>query len=188
MKTRCDWCIKDPLYMTYHDTEWGNPLHDDNKLFELLILESMQAGLSWITILKKRENFRVAFEQFDPHKMARFTASKIEKLLMNPGIIRSRLKIEAAIKNAKLFLATQNEFTSFDNYIWQFTDGKTLQNKRKNLKSVPATTAKSDRMAKDLKKRGFGFVGSTTCYAYMQAIGMVNDHIQSCFRYKELAE
>jgi len=185
-KTRCIWCKDDPLYVAYHDEEWGVPVHDDAKLFEFLILESMQAGLSWVTILRKRENFRKAFDNFDPHKMARYTAKKVEKLMQNPGIIRSDKKILAAINNAKLFLQVQEEFGSFDKYMWQFTDGKVKRNKWKEHKQIPATTKESDAMAKDLKKRGFGFIGSTICYAHMQAVGMVNDHVTSCFRYKKL--
>ena len=186
MKTRCTWSISDPIYVDYHDNEWGVPLHDDRFLFEFLILEGAQAGLSWITILKKRENYRKAFDNFDPEKIAKYSDKKVEKLLKNEGIIRNRLKINAAVQNAKSFLNIQKEFGSFDKYIWHFVNGKPKINKWKNLQDVPSKTKESDLMSKDLKNRGFKFVGSTICYAFMQATGMVNDHTVHCFRYKEL--
>lgn len=181
MKQRCPWATSDPLYTLYHDREWGMPVHDDRKLFEMLVLEGAQAGLSWITILKKRENYRRAFDNFDPEKIARYDTRKVKQLLKNEGIIRNRLKIEAAIQNAKAFLAVQKEFGSFDSYIWQFIGGKQKANRWKSLKQIPSTTPESDTMSKDLKKRGFKFVGSTICYAFMQAVGMVNDHLQDCW-------
>lgn len=184
MKTRCQWCGSDPLYVEYHDKEWGIPVHDDRKLFEMLILEGAQAGLSWITILRKRENYRKAFSGFDPVKISKYDSNKINSLLLNEGIVRNRLKINAAVINAKAFLVVQKEFGSFDKYIWQFTGGKPLVNHFKALKELPAKTAESDAMSKDLKKRGFKFVGSTICYAFMQAVGIVNDHTTDCFRYK----
>jgi len=182
---RCPWPT-DAQYIVYHDEEWGAPLHDDTALFELLILEGAQAGLSWHTILKKRENYRVAFDHFDAEKMARYNDRKVAELLANPGIVRNRLKIAAAIGNAKAFLAVKKEFGSFDKYIWQFVQHRPLQNERKSSKEVPARTAESDAMSKDLLKRGFKFVGSTICYAYMQATGMVNDHLTTCYRYAEV--
>ena len=182
---RCSWCGEDPLYQHYHDTEWGAPTFDDPTLFEFLILEGAQAGLSWITVLRKRENYRKAFNGFDPHKMARYSNKKIEKLLADPGIIRNRLKVESAVRNAKAFLTIQEQYGSFSEYIWQFVDGTAIQNKRKSLKDIPASTAQSDAMSKSLKKAGFNFVGSTICYAYMQSMGMVNDHVLDCYRYKE---
>jgi DNA-3-methyladenine glycosylase I len=185
-KTRCVWCGDSEPYLTYHDTEWGVPLHDDRALFEFLILEGAQAGLSWITILKKRENYRRAFDDFDATRIARYGASKIESLLQNPGIVRNRLKVAAAVTNAQKFLEVQSEFGSFDSFIWQFVDGKPKQNGRRNIKEIPASTPESDAMSKELKRRGFKFVGSTICYAHMQATGMVNDHTTDCFRYKEL--
>ena len=185
MKTRCGWSINDQLYIKYHDEEWGVPVHDDKKLFEMLILEGAQAGLSWITILRKRENFLKAFNNFDAGKISKYDSKKVKQLLQNEGIIRNRLKITAAIQNAKCFLAVQKEFGSFDKYIWKFVNGKPIINKRKSLKEIPAMTKESDAMSKDLKKRGFKFVGSTICYAFMQAVGMVNDHIVDCFRYKK---
>ena len=185
-KHRCGWSTRDPLYIEYHDKEWGTPLHDERMLFEFLVLEGMQAGLSWFTILKKRENFRKAFDNFEIEKVSRYKQNKIDKLMNNEGIIRNKLKINAAVENAKAFLRVQKEFGSFDKYIWQFTGGSTLQNSWKDLKKVPAKTKESDLMSKDLKKRGFKFVGSTICYAFMQAVGMVNDHTVNCFRYKEL--
>ena len=181
---RCQWAGSDPLYQKYHDEEWGVPVHDDRKLFEMLILEGAQAGLSWITILRKRENYRKAFSNFDVKKIARYDSKKFDQLLQNEGIVRNRLKINAAIVNAKLFLEVQKEFGSFDKYIWQFVNGKPIVNKWKNLKELPAKTTESELMSKDLKKRGFKFVGSTICYAFMQAVGMVNDHTKDCFRYK----
>jgi DNA-3-methyladenine glycosylase I len=184
---RCPWCGDDPLYVKYHDTEWGVPVHDDKKLFEFLILEGMQAGLSWITILRKRENFRTAFDNFDARKIAAYKAPKLKKLMRDTGIIRNRLKIEAAVKNARAFLAVQKEFGSFAKYLWGFMGNKPLVNKLKTYKNAPAKTAISDAISKDMKKRGFSFVGSTIIYAHMQAMGMVNDHEVSCFRYKELS-
>jgi DNA-3-methyladenine glycosylase I len=186
MKVRCSWSTSDSLYINYHDKEWGVPVHNDSRLFEFLILEGAQAGLSWITILRKRENYRKAFDNFDPVKIAVYSNKKVELLLKNEGIIRNKLKVNAAVQNAKLFLKVQKEFGSFDKYIWQFVNGKPKINKWKSLKEVPATTIESDLMSKDLKKRGFKFAGSTICYAFMQAVGMVNDHITDCFRYKEL--
>jgi DNA-3-methyladenine glycosylase I len=188
MKTannRCPWPVDD-LYIAYHDTEWGVPLHDDRALFEFLILEGAQAGLSWHIVLKKRENYRAAFDQFEPQKVARYDEKKIKKLLANPGIIRNRLKIASAVANARAFLTVQEEFGSFDNYIWRFVDGKPLINRRRSMKEIPAQTKESDAMSKDLKQRGFKFVGSTICYAHMQATGMVNDHLLHCFRHGEL--
>lgn len=181
MKHRCPWATNDPLYMLYHDREWGRPVHDDRKLFEMLILEGAQAGLSWSTILKKRENYRKAFDNFDAKKIARYDKKKVEQLLKNEGIVRNRLKIEAAIQNAKAFLAVQKEFGSFDKYIWGFVGGKQKVNQWKSLKQIPSNTSESDAMSKDLKKRGFRFVGSTICYAFMQAVGMVDDHLDGCF-------
>lgn len=183
---RCDWAGTDPLYVEYHDKEWGVPVYDDRKLFEFLILEGAQAGLSWITVLRKRENYREAFAEFDPEKVARFNSRKIESLLKNPGIIRNRLKVASAIKNAQAFLKIQEEFGSFSKYQWDFVDQKPIQNQRKTLKDLPARTEISDRFSKDLKKRGFNFVGSTIIYAHMQAIGMVNDHLMTCFRYRQV--
>jgi DNA-3-methyladenine glycosylase I len=183
---RCGWSLTDPLYKTYHDDEWGVPVHDDRKLFEMLILEGAQAGLSWITILKKRKNYRAAFDRFDPRKIAAYDARKKKELLANAGIVRNRLKIEATISNARAFLAVQKEFGSFDSYIWQFVGGKPTMNRRTSLKKIPPKTPESDAMSKDLKLRGFRFVGSTICYAFMQATGMVNDHVTSCFRYRQL--
>ena len=185
-KARCVWCGDDPLYQAYHDTEWGVPLHDDHLLFEFLMLEGAQAGLSWITILKKRENYRAAFDGFDATRIARYDANKIESLLQNPGIVRNRLKVAAAVTNAQKFLDVQSEFGSFDKFIWQFVDGKPKQNARRSIAKIPASTPESDAMSKELKRRGFKFVGSTICYAHMQATGMVNDHTTDCFRYEEL--
>jgi DNA-3-methyladenine glycosylase I len=183
---RCGWASND-LAIRYHDEEWGVPVHDDRTLFEFLILEGAQAGLSWNTILNKRENYRQAFDRFDPARVASYDRRKMQQLLRNPGIVRNRLKIASAVGNAKAFLQVQEEFGSFDRYIWQFVGGKPLVNRRKSLKQVPALTAQSDAMSKDLKRRGFRFVGTTICYAFMQAVGMVNDHVIDCFRYKELA-
>lgn len=183
---RCGWSSKDPLYINYHDTEWGVPQHDDRILFEFLILEGAQAGLSWLTVLKKRKNYRKAFDNFNPLKVAAYGEHKIKELLEDAGIIRNKLKINSAIQNAKSFLAVAEEFDSFDNYIWRFTGGKPIINHRKKLSEVPASTEESDSMSRDLKQRGFKFVGSTICYAYMQATGMVNNHVTGCFRYKEL--
>lgn len=187
MKKRCDWAGSDPLYVKYHDEEWGVPVYDDKVLFEFLILEGMQAGLSWSTILKKRGNFRQAFDEFDPGKIAQYDSNKLNKLLQNPGIIRNRLKIEAAIKNAQAYVTVEREFGGFSRYIWQFVNHKPLINSWKSLKEIPAKTVISDDMNKDLKKRGFKFVGSTICYAFMQAVGMVNDHVVDCFRYRDLS-
>lgn len=186
MKTRCAWVSEDQIYKDYHDHEWGVPVYDDKKLFEFLILEGAQAGLSWLTVLKKREAYRKAFAGFDPQKVAAFTPQKIEELLLNPGIIRNRLKVQSAVTNAKCFLEVQKEFGSFSAYSWQFVGGKPLHNKRKTIKELPAKTDISDAWSKDLKKRGFKFVGSTILYAHMQAVGMVNDHTTDCFRYKEV--
>jgi DNA-3-methyladenine glycosylase I len=183
--TRCKWASND-LAVLYHDQEWGVPSHDERHLFEFLILEGAQAGLSWDTILRKRENYRAAFSQFNPQRIARYDQHKVDSLMSDPGIIRNRLKIHSAIGNAKAFLKIQKEFRSFDNYIWQFVDGKPRINSIRSLKQLPARTAQSDAMSKDLKKRGFKFVGSTICYAYMQAVGMVNDHVVTCFRYSAL--
>ena len=186
MKIRCDWCTASQLYIDYHDNEWGIPLHDDRKLFEFLILEGVQAGLSWETVLKKRENYRTAFNNFDPTKISRYGNKKIEALLDDKGIIRNRLKIVSAINNAKRFLEVQEEFGSFDSYIWKFVAGKPILNRYKSVKEIPAATEISDSMSKDLKKRGFTFVGPTICYAHMQATGMVNDHVVNCYRYGEI--
>ncbi len=181
-KPRCEWCLSDPVYIDYHDREWGVPLHDDRKLFEMLTLEGAQAGLSWITILKKREHYRKAFRNFEPRRVARFDAKNFRELMRNPGIVRNRLKIKATIGNAKLFLEVQKEFGSFDRYIWNFVGGKPKVNHWKSLRQIPPTSAESDAMSKDLKKRGFRFFGSTICYAFMQATGMVNDHVVGCWR------
>jgi DNA-3-methyladenine glycosylase I len=183
--TRCSWA-KGELYEKYHDTEWGVPVHDDRLLFEFLILEGAQAGLSWSTILNKRENYRRAFDRFDARKVARYDAHKIRKLLADPGIVRNRLKVASAVTNARAFLAVQKEFGSFDAYLWRFVGGKPIQNRRTSLKKIPARTPESDAMSKDLIKRGFKFVGSTICYAFMQAVGMVNDHAVDCFRHEQL--
>ncbi len=182
---RCAW-PKTELDIAYHDTEWGVPLHDDRLLFEMLILEGAQAGLSWSTILKKRENYRRAFDNFDARKIAKYNGRKVKALLADEGIVRNRLKVAATIQNAKAFLAVQKESGSFDVYIWQFVGGKPIQNRRQSLKDIPARTPESDAMSKDLLKRGFKFVGSTICYAYMQAVGMVNDHSTDCFRHRQL--
>jgi len=183
---RCPWA-SEGLSVRYHDEEWGVPVHDDRTFFEFLILEGAQAGLSWSTILNKRENYRKAFDRFDPVRVAKYDRRKIQQLLRDPGIVRNRLKIATAVENAKAFLRAQEEFGSFDRYIWQFVGGKPLVNKRKSMRQVPARTAESDVMSKDLKSRGFKFVGSTICYAFMQGVGMVNDHVVDCFRYKELS-
>jgi DNA-3-methyladenine glycosylase I len=183
---RCAWAGSDPLYVAYHDQEWGVPLHDDRKLFEFLVLDSFQAGLSWAIILKKRPGFRQAFDGFDPLLVARYDEVKINALLANPDIVRNRLKINAAVQNARNFLAIQEEFGTFDAYIWQFVGGKTRSNAWKTLAEIPAKTAESDAMSQDLGKRGFKFVGSTICYAFMQAAGLVNDHVVDCFRYSQL--
>jgi len=185
---RCAWCGEDPLYVKYHDEEWGVPVHEDRTLFEKITLEGAQAGLSWITILKKRENYRKAFDNFDVKKISKYNEKKIAELLENPGIVRNKLKINSTINNAKAFMAVQKEFGTFDNYIWQFTNNTTLVNKHNHLGDLPAETNISKAMSKDLKKRGFKFVGPTICYAFMQAMGMVNDHVVNCFRYKEVTK
>jgi DNA-3-methyladenine glycosylase I len=186
-KKRCGWPGSDPLMIAYHDSEWGRPVHDDRRHFEFLVLEAAQAGLSWSTVLKKREGYRRAFSDFDPEKVARYGPKKIETLILDPAIIRNRLKIEAAVSNAGQFLRIQEEFGSFDAYCWRFVGGKPIDGKRKTLKDIPATTPESDALSKDLKKRGFKFVGSTIIYAHMQAVGMANDHTIDCFCYRELA-
>ena len=185
-KHRCGWCLGDPLYEAYHDEEWGVPVYDDDTLFEFLTLETFQAGLSWITILRKRENFRKAFDNFDYKTIASYQEKKIESLLQDPGIIRNKLKIKATITNAQAFMEIQKEFGSFSKYIWGFVDGKPIKNQLKNHKSAPPTTPISDTLSTDLKNRGFKFVGSTVVYAHMQATGMVNDHEVECFRYQEV--
>ncbi len=182
---RCPWPVDD-LYRSYHDQEWGVPLHDDQRLFEFLVLEGAQAGLSWHIILKKRENYRAAFDQFDPAKVARYNAAKIARLLRLPGIVRNRLKIASAVQNAKSFLAVREEFGSFDRYVWRFVEGRPIVNHWRSMKEIPARTSVSDALSRDLKQRGFNFVGSTICYAHMQATGMVNDHLTTCFRHREL--
>jgi DNA-3-methyladenine glycosylase I len=186
-KRRCAWPGEDPLYLRYHDEEWGVPVHDDRLLFEFLVLEGAQAGLSWITILRKRDAYRKAFDRFDPKKVARYGKREIARLLKNEGIVRNRLKIESAVKNARAFLTVQEEFGSFDAYQWGFVDGRPIQNRWRTHKGLPPRTALSDAFSKDLKRRGFNFVGSTIVYAHMQAVGMVNDHIVDCFRYGEIA-
>ena len=186
-KRRCSWVSgADALMIDYHDREWGLPVHDDRQHFEFLILEAAQAGLSWSTVLRKREGYRRAFSDFDPEKVARYTDKKIEKLLQDPSIIRNRLKVQAAVRNAQQFLAVQEEFGSFDAYCWRFVDGKALDGRRKGTGNIPATSPESDAFSKDLKSRGFSFVGSTVIYAHMQAVGMVNDHLVDCFRYREV--
>lgn len=186
MTTRCKWPGTDPDYLAYHDHEWGMPLHDDRLLFEFICLEGQQAGLSWITILKKRDNYRKRFKNFEANKVAKMRDDSIELLLQDTGLIRNRLKLYSIRSNAVAFLATQKEFGSFDAYIWSFVGGKTIDGKRKPMDAMPATTAESDAMSKDLKKRGFKFVGSTICYAFMQAAGLVNDHMSNCYRYREV--
>jgi DNA-3-methyladenine glycosylase I len=183
---RCPWCLKFEQYIQYHDEEWGVPVHDDRVHFEFLILEGAQAGLSWSTILKKREGYRKNFADFDPEKVARFTEKRLEKILKDPGIVRNKLKVNAAVNNARQFIKVQNEFGSFDKYIWSFVDHKPIINKRKSLSDIPATTKESDSLSKDLIKRGFKFVGSTVIYAHMQACGLVNDHLVDCWRYKKV--
>ena len=185
-KQRCGWCVGDPLYEAYHDQEWGVPVYDDQTIFEFLILETFQAGLSWITILRKRENFREALDDFDYKKIACYSEAKLEALLQNPGIIRNKLKVKATVSNAHAFIKIQEEFGSFSKYIWSFVNHKPIQNSVKIYKEAPATTAISDALSKDLKKRGFKFTGSTVVYAHMQATGMVNDHEADCFRYAEV--
>lgn len=187
-KIRCGWCVGDPLYETYHDLEWGVPLKDDDALFEFLTLETFQAGLSWITILRKRENFRKAFDHFDYRKIAGYKEAKQDELMQDTGIIRNRAKIRAAVSNAQAFMKVQEEFGSFAAYIWGFVDGNPVQNNWKDLQQVPATTTVSEATSKDLKKRGFKFVGPTVVYAHMQATGMVNDHVTNCFRHQEIKE
>lgn len=184
--TRCTWCGADPLYIAYHDEEWGVPVHDDRRLFEFLILEGAQAGLSWLTILKKREHYRRAFDGFDCERIARYTKRDVARLLKDPGIVRNRLKIESAIRNARVTLAIREEFGSLDAFLWRYVDGIPIQNQWKRLADIPPRTGISDILSKDLKKRGFNFVGSTIGYAFMQAVGMVNDHVTDCFRHREL--
>ena len=186
-KIRCDWPNTE-LYIRYHDEEWGTPIHDDQKLFEFLILEGAQAGLSWITILKKRENYRKAFDHFNAEKIARYGEKEVNRLLEDPGIIRNKLKIHGAIQNAQAFLKVQDEYGSFDRYLWDFMNGKTIHNQWKTIEEIPAKTNLSDKISKDMKKRGFKFFGSTICYSHMQATGMINDHIVCCFRYNEICE
>ena len=186
--TRCSWADISSQYQQYHDDEWGVPVHDDTTLFEFLILEGAQAGLSWETILKKREGYREAFNHFDAKKISAYSESRIDKLLQNPNIVRNKLKVNSAVSNAKLFLDVQKEFGSFDKYIWQFTNGVTIQNAFRDISEIPANTLESLAISKNLKKRGFKFVGTTICYAFMQAVGMVNDHLVSCFRYKEISK
>lgn len=181
MMQRCEWCTDDPIYIAYHDNEWGVPIYDDRLLFEFLILEGAQAGLSWITILKKRENYRACFDNFAAEKIARYPARKIESLLKNPGIVRNRLKIEAAVTNARAYLEVIEEWENFSDFIWHYVEGNPIVNRWRSIKQVPTSTPISDAMSKDLKKRGFKFVGSTICYAFMQAVGMVNDHTLTCF-------
>lgn len=185
---RCPWCGNDDLYVKYHDEEWGVPVHNDRKHFEFLVLESAQAGLSWITILRKRENYRNLYDNFDPIKIAKYDENKINQLLQNPGIIRNKRKIEASINNAKMFIKIQREFGTFDNYVWSFVDNKPVINHWNNTSEVPAVSELSDRLSKDLKARGFKFLGSTTIYAHLQATGLINDHIKTCFRYTEVAK
>ena len=186
VRTRCAWCTNDLLYIRYHDNEWGVPVHNDRRLFEFLVLEGAQAGLSWITILRKRAAYRKAFHNFDFNKVANYNERKIQSLLKDEGIVRNRLKIRSAVQNANAFLKIRDEFDTFNKYIWEFVDGKPIRNKWKSIKQIPARTELSDILSKDLKQRGFTFVGSTICYAHMQATGMVNDHTVDCFRYQEL--
>jgi len=187
LRTRCGWCGSDPLYMAYHDDEWGVPVHDDRTLFEFLVLEGAQAGLSWLTILKKRENYRKAFQGFECECIAKYSGDDVARLMVDPGIVRNRLKIEATVKNAQGVLDIQEEYGSLSAFLWRYVDGVPIQNAWTCLKEVPTQTEVSDRMSSDLKKRGFNFVGSTICYAFMQAVGMVNDHLTDCFRYREIA-
>jgi len=186
MRTRCAWAHNTPEERDYHDHEWGTPVHEDHKLFEFLILEGAQAGLSWLTILRKREHYRAAFDRFDAERVARYDAAKVQALLNNPGIVRNRLKIEAAVRNAQAFLAVREKYGNFDAYLWRFVDGVPRQNAWRDLKEAPTRSAESDALSKDLKQRGFKFVGTTICYAFMQAVGMVNDHVMGCFRWSEL--
>ena len=188
MKKRCTWCGDDPLYVSYHDEEWGVPVHDDRRLFEFLILEGAQAGLSWLTVLKKRENYRKAFDNFEIERVAKYGHQDIDRLLFDPGIIRNRLKIESAIKNAQGVLAIQEEYGTFDAYLWGYVNGSTIQNSWTSMAELPSKSAESDLMSKELKKRGFNFVGSTICYSLMQAVGMVNDHLVDCYRYLEIVK
>ena len=185
-KKRCSWCLKDPIYVKYHDEEWGVPVHDDKKHFEFLVLESAQAGLNWLTILKRREGYKLVYDGFDPIKVANYDEKKIEKMMKYDGIIRNRRKIESSIKNAKVFLQIQNEYGSFDKYIWSYTGQKLIINTYKELKDVPAKTELSEKISKDLKKRGCSFLGPTIIYSFLQAVGIINDHVVDCFRYKEL--
>ncbi|MEI8351372.1 MAG: DNA-3-methyladenine glycosylase I [bacterium] len=186
MKARCEWCGNDPLYVAYHDDEWGLPVHDERRLFEMLILEGAQAGLSWITILKKRERYRKAFHEFDCEKIAAYTSRDMKRLLGDPGIVRNRLKVQSAIDNARCALAIKDEFGSLDSFLWKYVDGVPLQNKWKRMGDIPAQTTQSVAMSRDLKRRGFNFVGATICYSFMQAVGMVNDHNADCFRSREI--
>ena len=186
MKARCEWCGTDPLYVAYHDNEWGTPVHDDRLLFEFLILEGAQAGLSWLTILKKRENYRKAFQYFDCERVAGYTEADVARLLSDSGIVRNRLKLESAIKNAQGVVGIQEEYGSLDTYLWRYVEGIPIHNAWKSMAELPVKTELSDMMSRDLKKRGFNFVGPTICYAFMQAVGMVNDHTVECFRYKEI--
>lgn len=183
---RCAWVNNDPLYIAYHDYEWGQPIHEDRKLFEMLILEGAQAGLSWLTILRKRMNYRLAFDAFDARKIAEYDEAKIAELLANPGIVRNKLKVRSVVQNARAFLAVQQEFGSFDAYIWRFVGGEPIQNQWSTIEEIPSHTEESRAMSKDLRKRGFKFVGPKSCYAYMQACGLVNDHTVDCFRYREV--
>ena len=186
MKNRCEWCGSEPVYVAYHDNEWGVPVHDDRQLFELLILEGAQAGLSWLTVLKKREGYRRAFHDFDFNRIARYTEADVEILLADPGIVRNRLKIESVIKNARGVVGIKEEYGALEPYLWRYVDGVPKQNTWNSVSEIPSSTQLSDAMGKDLKKRGFNFVGSTICYAFMQAAGMVNDHLTGCFRYSEI--
>jgi DNA-3-methyladenine glycosylase I len=188
MKQRCEWCGADPLYISYHDEDWGVPLHDDRKLFEMLILEGAQAGLSWLTVLRKRQNYRKAFHDFDPEIVAGYSPVDLDRLLVDPGIIRNRLKIESAIKNARGVLAIIEEFGALDSFLWRYVDGKPQQNAWTSIAEIPARTKIADMMSKDLKQRGFNFVGPTICYAFMQAVGMVNDHTVHCFRHEQVRQ
>lgn len=183
--TRCPWCGDDPLYVRYHDTEWGVPVRDDRLLFEMLILEGAQAGLSWITVLRKRENYRRALAEFDPEAVARFPKRKIDSLMRDPGLIRNRAKLESAVGNARVFLDVRESYGSFADYLWEFVDGEPVRNRFRSIDQVPSSTPLSDALSKDFKKRGFKFVGTTICYSYMQAVGLVNDHITRCFRYRD---
>jgi DNA-3-methyladenine glycosylase I len=185
-RTRCDWAGSDPEMVAYHDTEWGVPVHDEHTHFEFLVLEGAQAGLSWSTILKRRHGYRKAFAQFDPVKVARFTPARVEKLLLDPGIIRNRAKVESTVRNAKAFLAVEKEFGTFDAYVWGFVGGRPVVNKWRRTAQLPATSPESEALSKDLRRRGFGFVGPTVCYAHLQAAGLINDHLVTCFRYAEL--